>query len=62
MQAFDKGQEVHAMALPSYAEMLHNNFKSKKEGLNKKNTAGIMEKYGSAGEPFGVFEVVSGSC
>ncbi|KAI8475822.1 MAG: Pre-mRNA splicing Prp18-interacting factor-domain-containing protein [Monoraphidium minutum] len=48
MQAFDKGQDVHAQALPSYAELLHNSFKSKKDGLTKKSAADIMAKYGSA--------------
>lgn len=37
-------------ALPSYAEMLHNSFKSKKDNLAKKSTADVLAKYGSAGE------------
>jgi hypothetical protein len=49
MTAFDKGQEVHAQALPSYAELLHNSFKSKKEGLAKKSATDVTAKYGSAG-------------
>ncbi|GBF97112.1 pre-mRNA-splicing factor [Raphidocelis subcapitata] len=48
MQSFDKGQDVHVQALPSYAEMLHNSFKAKKEVLGKKSAADVLEKYGSA--------------
>lgn len=49
MQSFDKGQDVHVQALPSYAEMLHNSFKAKKEVLGKKSAADVLDKYGSAG-------------
>lgn len=49
MQAFDKGQEVHAQALPSYAEMLHNSFRARKETLSKKSAADVLSKYGDAG-------------
>lgn len=49
MQAYDKGQDVHLQALPSLAEIMHQTFKAKKEGLQKKNTDDILAKYGTSG-------------
>jgi pre-mRNA-processing factor SLU7 len=50
MQAYDKGQEIHVQALPSLAEVMYKQFKEKKEGLNKKNTQEVLEKYGNEGK------------
>lgn len=49
-QAFDRGQEVHAMALPSLAEKMYSQFKAKKATLEGKSKTEILDKYGSAGE------------
>jgi hypothetical protein len=37
-------------ALPSAAELLHKQFRQKKEVLQRKEVAGIMDKYGNAGK------------
>lgn len=50
LTAFDKGQDIHMQAAPSMAELLHKQYKQKKELLNKQTKQEVLEKYGSATE------------
>ncbi|KAJ7254939.1 hypothetical protein O6H91_Y416800 [Diphasiastrum complanatum] len=47
-EAFEKGQDIHLQAAPSQAELLHKEFKVKKEKLKSSMKDDIMEKYGNA--------------
>eukprot|EP00850_Spirogloea_muscicola_P017918 SM000159S01749 [mRNA] locus=s159:3356:7542:+ [translate_table: standard] len=47
-EAFEKGQDVHLQAAPSQAELLHREFKIKKESLKHNIKDSIMDKYGNA--------------
>jgi pre-mRNA-processing factor SLU7 len=53
MQAFDKGTEVHVQALPSLAEVMYQQYKSKKETMTSKSKEEVLAKYGNTGEPGG---------
>jgi pre-mRNA-processing factor SLU7 len=48
LQAYEKGAEVHAQALPSLAETMYASFKAKKEALVRKQRSDVRERYGSA--------------
>lgn len=48
LQAYEKGAEVHAQALPSLAETMYASFKAKKEALARKQRSDVRERYGSA--------------
>jgi pre-mRNA-processing factor SLU7 len=48
LQAYEKGAEVHAQALPSLAETMYASFKAKKEALAKRQRSDVRERYGSA--------------
>jgi hypothetical protein len=41
---------THPQALPSLAEVMYNQFKSKKEALSSTNKADVLAKYGNEGE------------
>uniref|UniRef100_A0A0C9QXI4 Pre-mRNA-splicing factor SLU7 n=1 Tax=Wollemia nobilis TaxID=56998 RepID=A0A0C9QXI4_9CONI len=47
-EAFEKGQDIHLQAAPSQAELLHREFKVKKEKLKSQTKEDIMLKYGNA--------------
>ncbi|XP_057829103.1 pre-mRNA-splicing factor SLU7 [Cryptomeria japonica] len=47
-EAFEKGQDIHLQAAPSQAELLHQEFKIKKEKLKSQTKEDIMLKYGNA--------------
>ncbi|EFJ38615.1 hypothetical protein SELMODRAFT_164109 [Selaginella moellendorffii] len=47
-EAYEKGQDIHLQAAPSQAELLHRDFKVKKEKLKGQLKEDIMEKYGNA--------------
>lgn len=47
-EAFEKGQDVHLQAAPSQAELLHREFKVKKERLKGATKEAVLEKYGNA--------------
>ncbi|KAK9822076.1 hypothetical protein WJX74_005415 [Apatococcus lobatus] len=49
-QAHDRGQDMHVQAAPSQAEAYHRSFKSRKELLEQKSKASVVEKYGNAAE------------
>jgi hypothetical protein len=49
VQAYERGQQVHSVALPSLAEKMYQQFKDKKANLQTKKTDGILDKYGNAG-------------
>jgi pre-mRNA-processing factor SLU7 len=63
MQAFDKGTEVHVQALPSLAEVMYQQYKSKKESMTSKSKEEVLAKYGNTGEGGGekVEAVVAGA-
>jgi pre-mRNA-processing factor SLU7 len=48
LQAYEKGAEVHAQALPSLAETMYAQFKAKKEALARRQRSDVRERYGSA--------------
>eukprot|EP01113_Clastostelium_recurvatum_P031852 TRINITY_DN4027_c0_g1_i2.p1 TRINITY_DN4027_c0_g1~~TRINITY_DN4027_c0_g1_i2.p1 ORF type:complete len:580 (+),score=206.34 TRINITY_DN4027_c0_g1_i2:38-1741(+) len=45
-EAYEKGQDVHLLSMPSQAELLYKEYKQKKEALNKKAREAIVGKYG----------------
>lgn len=47
-EAYEKGQDIHLQAAPSQAELLHREFKVKKEKLKSQIKDDIMDKYGNA--------------
>eukprot|EP00897_Mesotaenium_endlicherianum_P007392 jgi/Mesen1/6681/ME000343S05847 len=47
-ESFDKGQDVHMQAAPSQAELLHREFKVKKEKLKTATKESVLERYGNA--------------
>jgi pre-mRNA-processing factor SLU7 len=47
-EAFEKGQDIHLQAAPSQAELLHREFKVKKDKLKTQTKQDIMDKYGNA--------------
>ncbi|CAM6083739.1 unnamed protein product [Calypogeia fissa] len=49
-EAYEKGQDIHLQAAPSQAELLHREFKIKKEKLKTQTKEDIYEKYGNAAE------------
>jgi pre-mRNA-processing factor SLU7 len=53
MQAFDKGSEVHVQALPSLAEVMYQQYRSKKEAMTSRSKDEVLAKYGNTGEPHG---------
>jgi pre-mRNA-processing factor SLU7 len=44
--AADRGQEVHPLADPSQAELLHKNFEARKSALREEQKKRILDKYG----------------
>jgi len=48
LQAYERGAEVHAQALPSLAETMYASFKAKKEALARRQCVDVRERYGSA--------------
>lgn len=53
MQAFDKGTEVHVQALPSLAEVMYQQYRSKKEAMSSSSKQEVLAKYGNSGECLG---------
>ncbi|KAG6543194.1 hypothetical protein Mapa_015444 [Marchantia paleacea] len=49
-EAYEKGQDIHLQAAPSQAELLHREFKIKKEKLKSQTKEDILSKYGNAAE------------
>eukprot|EP00249_Psilotum_nudum_P014077 c24653_g1_i1 orf=171-1781(+) len=47
-EAYEKGQDIHMQAAPSQAELLHREFRIKKEKLKGHTKEVIMAKYGNA--------------
>jgi hypothetical protein len=47
-EAYDRGQDVHMQALPSQAEILHKQFREKKDALKKQQQEALAAKYGGA--------------
>jgi len=47
-EAFEKGQDIHLQAAPSQAELLHREFKVKKDKLKTQTKQDIMDTYGNA--------------
>ena len=45
-QAYERGQDVNLQAAPSQAELLHREYKSKKEQLQTKKQKELFDKYG----------------
>jgi len=50
LQAYDKGADLNAMAAPSLAEKMYQQFKAKKESLNVQSQEDVLAKYGNAAE------------
>jgi len=45
-EAYEKGQEIHQQAAPSQAELLHQEFKKKKDNQKKSQRDAIIQQYG----------------
>jgi pre-mRNA-processing factor SLU7 len=45
-EAYERGQQVHMLAMPTQAENLHKTFEEKKNSLASKQKEDLMEKYG----------------
>uniref|UniRef100_A0A383WHT7 Pre-mRNA-splicing factor SLU7 n=1 Tax=Tetradesmus obliquus TaxID=3088 RepID=A0A383WHT7_TETOB len=50
MQAFDKGTEVHVQALPSLAEVMYQQYRSKKEAMSSSSKQEVLAKYGNSAQ------------